>query len=65
MREKGITEEWPEAFVDEVIENTEGMTAVPEADQRFPLNFGMRQTFADRSSDFENLYEINYAYTKT
>ena len=65
VREKGITEEWPEEFVDEVIESTEGMTAVPETDQRFPLNFGMRQSFADRSSDFENLYEIFYAYTKT
>ena len=65
VREKGITENWPEEFVEEVIERTEGMTAVPETDQRFPLNFGLRQTFADRSSDFENLYEIYYAYTRT
>ena len=65
VREKGITEEWPAEFVSEVIENTEGMTAVPEVDQRFPLNYGLRQTFADRSSDFENLYEIFYSYTKT
>jgi len=65
IREKGVTEEWPEDFVEEVIEKTEGQTAVPETDNRFPLNFGMRQTFADRSSDFENLYEIFYAYTKT
>ena len=65
VREKGITEEWPAEFVEEVVERTEGLTAVPETDQRFPLNFGLRQTFSDRSSDFEHLYEIYYAYVKT
>jgi len=64
LRDKINTEDFDEDFVEEVIAKTEGITGVEEYDYRNPIQMGVNILGKGVKGDFDNLYEIFYAYQR-
>jgi hypothetical protein len=64
LREKTVSEEWDEEWVEEVIEKAEGQSGAAEYDYRNPVNIGTITPGRGVSGDFDDLYEVFYAYRR-
>lgn len=64
LREKINTEGFDPDFVDAVLEKTEGQSGVAEYDYRSPIQIGVNVTGKGVEGDFNDLYEIFYAYQR-
>lgn len=62
LRDKIITEGFDEAFVEEVLEKTESVSGVAQYDHRTPSRFGANVAGKASEGDFDDMYEIFYAY---
>ena len=62
LRDKIITEGFDEDFVDAVLEKSEGQSGVAEYDYRNPIQLGVHTMGKGVEGDFNDLYEIFYAY---
>jgi hypothetical protein len=64
LRDKINTEGFNEDFVEEVIAKTEAVSGVPQYDQRSPIRIGELLVGQGVEGDYNDLYEIFYAYRK-
>lgn len=64
LRDKIITEGFNEEFVEQVLQKTEAVSGVPQYDQRSPLRIGELLVGQGVEGDYDNLYEIFYAYQR-
>ena len=64
LRDKIITEGFNEEFVEQVLEKTEAVSGVPQYDQRSPIRLGELLVGQGVEGDYDNLYEIFYAYQR-
>jgi len=64
LRDKVLTEGFDEDFVDEVVRKTESISGVAQYDHRSPASFGGNIDGRTSESDYDDLYEIFYAYQK-
>ena len=62
LRDKIITEGFDEEFVEAVLEKSEGQSGVAEYDYRNPIQLGVHTMGKGVEGDFNDLYEIFYAY---
>lgn len=64
LREKINTEGFDEDFVEQVLEKTEGVSGVAQYDYRNPIKVGIHNLGKGLTGDFNDLYEIFYAYQR-
>ena len=64
LRDKILTEGFNEDFVEEVLEKTESVSGVAQYDHRTPIRFGANVEGRGAEGDFDDLYEIFYAYQR-
>jgi hypothetical protein len=64
LRDKIITEGFDEEFVEEVLSRTEGISGVAQYDHRTPIRFGANVEGRAAEGDFDDLFEIFYAYQR-
>jgi hypothetical protein len=64
LRDKILTEEFDEEFVEAVLERTEAVSGVPQYDQRSPIRLGELLVGQGVEGDYDNLYEIFYCYKR-
>ena len=64
LRDKILTEGVDEDFVEEVLEKTENTSGVAQYDQRTPVRFGANVEGRGAEGDYDDLYEIFYAYQR-
>lgn len=62
LRDKIITEGFDEDFVEEVLEKTESVSGTAQYDHRTPIRYGANVAGKASEGDFDDLYEIFYAY---
>ena len=62
LRDKIVTEGFNEDFVEEVLEKTESVSGVAQYDHRTPIRYGANVAGKASEGDFDDLYEIFYAY---
>jgi hypothetical protein len=62
LRDKIISEGFDEEFVESVLEKSEGQSGVAEYDYRNPIMLGVHTMGKGIEGDFNDLYEIFYAY---
>ena len=64
LRDKINTEGFDEDFVEKVLEKTEGLTGVAEQDHRSPIQLGLNILGKGVKGEYDDLYEIFYAYQR-
>lgn len=64
LRDKINTEGFDEDFVEAVLEKSEGQSGVAEYDYRNPIQLGVHTMGKGVEGDFNDLYEIFYAYQR-
>jgi hypothetical protein len=62
LRDKILSEGFDEEFVEQVLEKSEGQSGVAEYDYRNPIQLGVHTMGKGVEGDFNDLYEIFYAY---
>ena len=62
LRDKIVSEGFDEEFVESVLEKSEGQSGVAEYDYRNPIMLGVHTMGKGIEGDFNDLYEIFYAY---
>jgi hypothetical protein len=62
LRDKIVSEGFDEDFVQQVLEKSEGQSGVAEYDYRNPIQLGVHTMGKGVEGDFNDLYEIFYAY---
>lgn len=64
LREKIVTEGFRESFVEEVLERAENTSGISQYDQRTPMRMSAPLEGRANEGDYDDLYEIFYAYSK-
>tara|TARA_B100000886_G_scaffold303110_1_gene233573 strand:- start:16170 stop:18299 length:2130 start_codon:yes stop_codon:yes gene_type:complete len=64
LRDKIMTEGFSEEFVEAILEKSEGQSGVAEYDYRNPIQLGVHTLGKGVEGDFNDLYEIFYAYQR-
>ena len=64
LRDKILTEGFDEDFVEAVLDKSEGQSGVAEYDYRNPVQLGVHVMGRGVEGDFNDLYEVFYAYQR-